>query len=77
MAVPRNAVLARQTSWRNAYIATKRMAMQHLGAKVLVINLGAKAPTTSYNFGNYKKNALIYRLLVHIKKHWLVETTDN
>jgi hypothetical protein len=43
-------VKERQTQWRNAYIATKRMVVQHLGAKVLVINLGAKAPTTSYNF---------------------------
>jgi hypothetical protein len=30
------------------------MAVQHLGAKVLVINLGAKAPTTSYNFRTQK-----------------------
>jgi hypothetical protein len=39
---------------RGGTSATKRMAVQHLGAKVLVINLGAKAPTTSYNFRTRK-----------------------
>jgi hypothetical protein len=32
------------------------MAVQHLDAKVLVINLGAKAPTTSFNSRTTKKS---------------------